>query len=58
LVLHKLIPTGNSRGSKEGLLPTVWSLHKIDLVAVGDGGGGENRRENGRENQTAGDPGN
>jgi hypothetical protein len=24
----------------------VWSLHKIDLVAVGDGGGRENRREN------------
>ncbi len=24
----------------------VWSLHKIDLVAVGDGGGCENRREN------------
>jgi hypothetical protein len=24
----------------------VWSLHQIDLVAAGDGGGRENRREN------------
>jgi hypothetical protein len=34
-------------GAQNGGLPLVlWSLHKIDLVDVGEGGCRENRREN------------